>query len=361
MEENKDMITESEEVQKEGNEPQADPRDKKIKNLISLAILLGGLLVGSIFVDVVQLVRGGGFSQRVLNKTDVFTLDGKTWVAYSEPIVKVQVINDETCEECKVDEALLGLRRIVPTILTEKVDINSEAGKELAQKAGVMTLPAFLFSSDVEKTELFAQGQQFFDKKDSGYLLRSAEVGLPVGKYVEAPKAQEGDIQIGNKDSKVTVIEFSDFQCPYCKKYHEEVVSKILKDYGDKINFVFKQFPLSFHAQANAAALAAACANEQGKFTAYSDKLFATQETWGKLKDASVTFKSYAMQLGLNSVQFGKCLDDKKYQEQITRNQEEAQKYGISGTPSTFINDQFQNGAATYESIKEQIDKLLAQ
>ena len=192
-------------------------------------------------------------------------------------------------------------------------------------------------------------------------MLKSAEVGLPVGKYIEAPTAKEGDIQIGNKDSKVSMILFSDFQCPYCKKYHEEVVSKILKGYGDKINFVFKQFPLNFHSQANTAALAVACANEQGKFSQYGDKLFATQETWGKLKDATATFKTYAAQTGLSAQQFNKCLDDKKYQDQIDRNTEEAKNFGVSGTPSTFINDQFQNGQVTYDSLKEKIEKLLAE
>lgn len=365
MEENKTNIEkdDSMEVEKEDEKesPKVDSKDKKIKNLVSLVILLAGLLVGSIFVDVVQLVRGGGFSQRVLNKTDVFSLDEKTWVAYKEPVIKVQVISDDTCEACKPDEALLALRRIVPTIMTEKVDVNSDAGKKLIEKTGVKTIPAFIFSKEIEKTDLYAQGQQFFDKKDEGYVLRSAEAGLPVGKYIEAPKAQEGDIQVGNKDSKISVIEFSDFQCPYCKKYHEEVISKMLKEYGDKINFVYKQYPLNFHAQANSAALAAACANEQGKFVAYADKLYASQDVWGKLKDASATFKTYASQTGLNAAQFGKCLDDKKYQDQITRNQEEAQNFGVNGTPSTFINDEFQNGLSTYEALKEKLDKMLAQ
>lgn len=336
-------------------------KDKKIKNLISLAILLAGLLVGSIFVDVVQLVRGGGFSQRVLNKTDVFSLDGKTWVAYADPIVKVQIVNDDSCEACKPDDALMGLRRIVPTILTEKVDVNSEQGKQLLEKAGVKAIPAFIFSTELEKTDLFKQGQQFFDKKDFGYVLKTAEAGLPVGKYIEAPKALEGDVQVGNKDSKVTVIEYSDFQCPYCKKFHEEVISKMLKEYGDKISFVYKQFPLSFHAQANSASLASMCANEQGKFVAYADKLYATQETWGKLKDATATFKSYAVQLGLSASQFNKCLDDKKFQSQIDADMKDGQNYGVSGTPSTFINDEMQSGIGTYEKMKEALDAKLAE
>lgn len=336
-------------------------KDKKIKNLISLIILLVGLLVGSVFVDVVQLVRGGGFSQRVLSKTDVFALDGKTWVAYADPVVKVQVISDDSCEACKPDDALLGLRRIIPTILTEKVDINSEAGKNLLEKAGVKTIPAFIFSTELENTDLFKQGQQFFDKKEPGYVLKAAEAGLPVGKYIDAPKSLDGDVQIGNKDSKITVIEYSDFQCPYCKKFHEEVISKMLKDYGDKINFVYKQFPLNFHPQANSASLASLCANEQGKFAAYADKLYATQETWGKLKDAAPTFKSYATQLGLNAAAFGKCLDEKKFQGQINIDVKDAQNYGISGTPTTFVNDEIQSGIGTYEAMKAVLDKKLAE
>lgn len=360
-EEPKDAELEQEAEAEQEIESPEQAKDKKIKNLVALSILLAGLLVGSLLVDAVQLIRGGGFSQRILNKSDVFRFADKTWVAYADPVVKVQIITDDACKECAPDEALVGLRRVLPTILTEKVDIKTEAGKELAQKAGVKAIPAFVFSKEVEETEIFTQAQQIFDKKEDMYVLRAADLGLPVGKYIEGPKFEQGDIAVGPADAKVRVVEFSDFQCPYCKKMHEEVISKMLKDYEGKIQYVFKQLPLSsIHPNAQSAGLAAACANEQGKFVAYSDKLFSSQEQWGKLQDAGATFKGYARTLGLNGNDFNKCYDEKKYAEQISRNTAEAQELGITGTPSLFVGDQFQSGLQTYDDLKKALDEQLA-
>lgn len=357
MEEKNNDINQAEIVAKQLSPEEKS--DKKIKNLISLSILLGGLLVGSLFVDVAQIVTGGGFSQRILNKSDIFSLNGKTWVAYEEPLVRVQVLTDDTCEKCTPDEAIVGLKREMPTILTEKVDINSEAGKVLAQKFEIRTVPAFIFSKDIEQSALFAQAQAVFKNKDGQYLLDSAAVGLPVGKYLETPQVNENDIVIGNRDAKVKVIEYSDFQCPYCKQMHETVIAPMLKEYGDKIAFVYKNLPLDFHPQAQNAAMAGECANEQGKFQAYADKLFATQATWGVVTGTQ-SFKNYARQVGLNATQFNQCMDSSKYKDKITADTQEAQSFGISGTPGTFVNDQFSGGVLPYASFKQSIDEELA-
>ena len=143
-----------------------ESKDKKIKNLISAVILISGLFVGSLFVDVLQMLRGGGFSQKALSSADVFASAGKTWVAYSEPIVKIRVITDDSCEKCKPDEVLIGLKQVMPTLLNEKIDINSAEGKDIAQKNGVKTLPAFVFSKDIEKIEFFSKAEPFLEKKD---------------------------------------------------------------------------------------------------------------------------------------------------------------------------------------------------
>ncbi len=333
--------------------------DKKTKNLISLVILLVGLLVGSIFVDIVQIFRGGGFSPRKLAQTDIFNFGGKTWVAYSEPIIKVQVISDKTCEACKADDVVLGLHRMIPTMLTSKIDIDSKEGSDLIKKMSIKTLPAFVFSQDIEKTDFFAQAAAVFNKVDSSYVLNTSQLGIQPGKYIESLKVEENDIQIGNKDSNVKIFLFSDFQCPYCKSFHESIVKKIVAEYKDKASFVFKNFPLSFHAQAENAALAGECANEQGKFVAYADRLFANQTTWGKTTGTQ-SFKNYALQVGLNASQFSKCLDDKKYQDKINSDKETANNFGISGTPSMFINDQSVSNGSTFDAIKQVIDGELA-
>jgi len=333
---------------------------KKIKNLISLSILLGGLFIGSLFVDVAQLIKGSGFSQRMLDKSDVFNSNGKTWVAFDEPIIKVQVLTDDACEKCNPEEAVVGLKREFPTMLTQKIDINSDEGKDFQKKFEIKTIPAFVFSNEVEKTIIFSQAKAAFTKVENSYVLSSTAVGLPVGKYIETPSVSDNDINIGSRDAKVKVIEFSDFQCPYCRKSHEEVVSKILKEYGDKVLYVFKPFPLeNIHPQSRNAVLAAECANEQGKFGQYSDKLFTTQDAWGKVS-GTVSFKSYAKQIGINGAQFDQCLDSKKFDDRINASIEEARNFGISGTPALFINDQVVSGLPKYDDVKKIIDEQLS-
>ena len=333
-------------------------QEKKIKNLISLAILLGGLFLGSIFVDVVQLFKGGGFSPKKLSQTDVFNYGGKTWVSYNEPIVNVQVISDENCEACKPDEPILWLQRIVPTILTSKLDQNTKEGEMAIEKFEIKTLPAFVFSKDIENTDFFKQAEMLFIKKEGGYVLKTSEIGIQPGKYIEKMGVKENDIKIGNPESKVKIFEFSDFQCPYCKSFHTNVTKKIISEFQDKILFVYKNFPLNFHPQAENAALAVECANEQGKFLQYADKLFANQNDWGKTEGTS-KFKAYAQQLGLKS-DFNACLDEKKYAEKVNNDKKEAESFGISGTPSMFINDNSVSSGSSYESIKKIIETELA-
>lgn len=331
---------------------------KKAKNLVALCILLGGLFIGSLFVDVIQLVRGEGFSRKAIMNADVIQAGGKTWVAFSEPIVNVRVFTDTTCETCDVSEVLVWMRKMLPTISAKQVDYATEAGKQEAQKFGIKTLPAFVFSAEVKNADFYSKAQELFVEKDSQFVFNVTELGVPVGKYLELPKVAEDDIQIGNKDSKVTVVEFSDFQCPFCSKFHESI-QQMLTEYGDQIRFVFKHFPLSFHAQATNAALASECANEQGKFKAYADKLFGSQKDWQNTT-GTAKFKAYAAQLGLSVGQFNQCLDSKKYQEKVDRDMAEGGNFGISGTPAVFINDQFKNGVVPYENLKATIDAELA-
>ncbi|MGW8185159.1 MAG: DsbA family protein [Candidatus Moraniibacteriota bacterium] len=331
---------------------------KKIKNLTSIVILLGGLFVGSLFVDFSQLIKGGGISQKVLNNKDVFQLDGKTWVAYSDPMIDVTIINDETCEECNVDEIVLSLRKVMPTMLSNKVEYSSEEGKKLIEDFGIKSLPAFVFGKEVEETDLFEQAKAIFVEKNGKYAMDSAKAGLPIGKYLQTPTIGENVIKFGPDDAKVKLVEFSDFQCPYCQLF-QKTMNEIVAEYGDKVQFVFKNLPLeAIHPRAKAAAMAAECANEQGKFMEYSDKLFANQKIWGETKD-NKAFIGYASQLKLNTAQFTQCVTDEKYKDKIESDLKEANDFGISGTPAIFINDKFKNGAVDAAELKSIIDEEL--
>lgn len=138
----------------------------------------------------------------------------------------------------------------------------------------------------------------------------------------------------GNKDAKVTVVEFSDFQCPFCAKA-ADVVTKVKEKFGDKVKVVFKQFPLSFHSQAKKAAVASLCANEQGatNFWKFHDELFSNQANLAPAK-----MKETATKLGLDTKKFNKCLDDNKYIGQVEKDIQQGRELGVKGTPTFFVN-----------------------
>lgn len=333
---------------------------KKIKNLISAVILLAGLFTGSLFVDVAQLLRGDGFSGKNLSKTEIFESGGKTWVAFSEPKVDVKVVSDEACESCDPSEALVWFRsRAIPTINAEKIDFNSAEAKSLVADFSIKTLPAFIFSDSVEKTDFYAQAKVLFDQKGGQYVLKTQELGLDPGKYLELPKINEGDAVFGNKDSKVRVVIFDDFQCPYCKVLWSTMRDAV-NQYQDRVLFDHKNFPLAIHAQAEPAALAAQCAFEQEKFLEYGDLLFVNQSEWADNDKDIQKFKDYAASLKLDSGQFNQCFDSKKYQQKISDDKNEAEEFGISGTPAVFINGQFKNGVVGADELKAAIEEELA-
>lgn len=332
-------------------------KNKQIKNLISLVILLAGLFVGSLFVDVAQMVQGSGYSQKNLNKADIFEADGKTWVAYTDPAVPVEVISDDKCVNCDPSQAIVWLRRVLPTVSTQKVNYDSPQGKQLISEFGIKTLPAFVFGGDLAKTDFYAQAKVLFNEKDGQYVMDTNQLGLPPGKYLATPQVDKADATFGNPNAKVKVIVFSDFQCPYCGLFYP-VLRDAMKTYQNQVFFDFKEFPLSIHPQSNDAALAAACAQDQGQFWSYADKLYATQNDWGNSNDIA-DFKSYAQQLGLNTTQFNQCLDSKKDQSRIDASVKEGTDLGLSGTPSIFVNNTFESGAISANQLKTDIEAQL--
>jgi len=163
----------------------------------------------------------------------------------------------------------------------------------------------------------------------------------------------DDDPWTGGKNADVVIIEFSDFECPYCAR-GAEVVDELLDIYGDDIKVVFRDFPLSFHENAHIAAEAAECANEQDMFWEYHDVLFANQ---GAMDMDSL--KTYASELGLDSGEFNECLESRSMSAEVDADFAEGQSYGVRGTPAFFINGQLISGAQPVENFKAVIDPLL--
>jgi protein-disulfide isomerase len=144
---------------------------------------------------------------------------------------------------------------------------------------------------------------------------------------------------LGQESASVAWVEFSDYQCPFCERLYTGAEAQVKTNYIDtgKVKLYFRDFPLSFHPQALPAAMAAACANEQGKFWDMHGKLFTGQQTWSGASDADSIFAGYATDLGLNDTAFLKCYNESTYLEDITNDFSDGQSYGVQGTPSNFL------------------------
>jgi protein-disulfide isomerase len=159
----------------------------------------------------------------------------------------------------------------------------------------------------------------------------------------------------GPEKALVTIVEFSDFQCPFCSKA-ESTVSQVLTEYKDKVRLVFRDFPLPFHAQAEKAAEASHCANDQGKYWEMHGKLFANQNSL-----EVPALKGYARDLGLDQAKFEKCLDSGEKAKVVEANRKAGEEAGVSGTPAFFVNGVMISGAQPLENFKSVIDSELAQ
>lgn len=156
----------------------------------------------------------------------------------------------------------------------------------------------------------------------------------------------------GAKDAPVTLVEFADYECPYCQKITPEL-QKLEKEYGERLAVVYKDFPLPMHHTSQKAAEAARCAGEQGKFWEYHDVLFYSKQL------GVADLKAHARVLKLDGDRFDKCLDNGAETASVKTSLEEAQKLGLTGTPSFFVNGHFFSGAADYTVLKEMVDLQL--
>jgi len=172
------------------------------------------------------------------------------------------------------------------------------------------------------------------------------------GAGAEVYKIAVGDAPTrGGKEPKVTIVEYSDFQCPFCGRV-EPTLSQLEKDYGNDISISFKQLPLPFHEHAMESAEAAKAAQEQGKFWQMHDKLFANQTALTR-----ADLDKYASEIGLDMGKYKAAMDSHKFKDQIKRDSDEAEKFGARGTPNFFINGRNLRGAQPLEAFKSSIDE----
>lgn len=336
------------------------------------------LLVVILLIMVIYYAAGGNSGGSAGNESSAVLSAG---------VVELLIVEDPACKSCQVDlaaaqmESNLEGNDLVSDLVVRKVSIESAEGKKIVEGLRVVTVPLFLFSENIAEMSGWEQNMApAFDKVsvsgDGYYSLKSQYI---VNKaLVDDVEITDSAVVIGNEDAKVTVIEFSDYECPFCalaegneemlerfraqSPDYEAPMPKVFEEYIDtgKVRFVFYNLPLeSLHPLVKSAHLAALCANEQEMWREYHEKLFA-DKSWSETNDRESVLVSFAADLGLDESKFSECLSSKKYENQIDEEAVIAGKYGISGTPAFFVNRVFLSGAQDYKTFKSAIDQELA-
>jgi len=184
-------------------------------------------------------------------------------------------------------------------------------------------------------------------------------VGAPVTKEAQFTRYDipiEGYPSLGPDNAKIVIVEFSDFQCPYCRRFHDDTYQALLNAYPGQIRFVYRNLPLppNMHPEAMSAAVASLCANDQNAYWDYHEKLFSS-ETLGE-----ETYIQYATDLGLNVEEFTACLSSGKHDDFIQKDMDFSSSLGVQSTPTFFVNGLAVIGAQPLSSFTQLIDKELA-
>jgi len=291
-----------------------------------------------------------GFKIALQEGEDLVFYDEKTWISVPGNPIELIVLNDERCGHFCDDAPHVDSFRasITPALLVRKVDVSTEEGKEILASFDIKGFPSFIFGDGIET---FSQnGIRFVEnprvsplliEKNGRYLVDSSQIGMKFGKMISAPEIElENEPQLG--DGPVKIIEFTDFQCPYCQRFHQnnkDLIDELVQK--KVITLIVKDFPLSFHPEAKWVHIAANFILQKKGNEAYftfRDEIFSTQKKWSGASESIV--KNH-----LNTLAKKQNIDleplwrggHEIYEQEISRDTEEGITLGVSGTPGIFI------------------------
>lgn len=274
-------------------------------------------------------------------------------LAKEDPPVEMIVLNDKTCDYCDPTPVIEGAKQqAFPTLKARIVDMASPEGKELIERFDVNALPAYFLTPTVEKARNFGMAREALIKKGDLYMIDPGKIESQ--KTLKPPSA-EGYPSLGKQNAPVTIIEFGDFQCGFCARFHRDTFPQLKKNYIDKglVRFVYRPFPLGFeHSQISA--IAGNCAADQNKFWEYHDSLYGKMANFTREDLLTV-----ARQVKLNAKEFEACLRSERQVAAVGQSASEGAKAGVNSTPTFFINNARLTGAQPYEQFQKVIEREL--
>jgi len=270
-----------------------------------------------------------------------------------------QALNDKILEAEAKKRKLADVKALLQAEVSAKVPAPTEEEVQAlyASAARRIGKPLEEVRPDVEQavrqrkeSERF---QTFMTELRTAY---KASITLPYPDLPRADVSVDDDPSVGPADAAITIIQFAEYQCPYCGKARE-AIDQVMKDYDGKVRFVFRDFPLNFHDRAIPAAVAANCAAKQdpAKYWKVHDALMANQRA---LQEPDL--ERAAVDAGVDLAKWKSCRTEVAMEDEVRKDLEDGQKHGVTGTPAFFINGIFLNGAQPYEKFKTIIDRELA-
>jgi len=338
-----------------------------------LAVLFAGALIGTYASDAFWMNQ---FDE----ENSMLVIDDTTWMPVGGAPVTVVVLNDEKCGQvCDTKANLDALRASVnPALKVKEVEVDSEEGKALIEAFDIVSIPQYFFGEDIEALEAAGpdgEDVKFIDnlpaglltQKDDLYFIDSARVGFKPGKFISAPEFADLDTEPSIGNGPIQVVEFTDIQCPYCKRFHDQNKSLIEQLVGDgTITYVVKDFPLSFHKESYGGMHKALnCALKEGGndvYFAVKDQIFANQSSFSGLgvSAAENVVANYASEQG---VDISSCLaqNGAAMEAEVMADIAEGSRYGVTGTPTIFVGTQILPGAVGPAALSAAVNAEMGQ
>ena len=343
-----------------------------------IAILLGAVAILLMLLIVLVLLIGAG-NDKEKESTDSNEQLPPVQSELSST-VNLLIVEDPSCIRCQVDIFAAQVREnLLPGMTIQKISFESDEGQKIISDLDLNQLPTYLFSAEIAQRSDWGSelSGAFIPVSLSGetyYMLRPQFV--PEKVMIAAPRITDTAVVIGDRNAPVTVISFSDYECPFCAiaEGNEELVAqfsaqspgyvpavpKIIENYVETglVKMVFYNMPVVSQ-RSKIVHNAALCANEQGEWEAYHHKLFNDRSEWFDATDRVSVLKSFAVELGLDSAQFDECVDTMKFESQIEEETQLGGSYGVSGTPAFFVNKNFVSGAQPFGVFEALIEAEL--
>jgi protein-disulfide isomerase len=301
-------------------------------------------------VALLVVLAGGSATpaqQRKRPSSEVVATVGSLSVTLAEVDEKALRTPANTFGGMPLAEALYEARRAALEDIIDNILIDDDAKRRGIDRLELIEQEVRYKASQRTDAGLSAARQAYIDRLRGRALIR---VSLEPPRQIVGSKGRPAK---GSASAPIELVEFSDFQCPYCRAAFP-TVQRMLSTYGDQIYFVYRHYPQPNHPNARPAAEAAECAAEQGKFWPYHDRLFGDQT-----RLSNDDLKVSAAELGLDAAKFNACFDSRRYKANVDKDIREADQAGANGTPTFFINGRMLSGAQPFEEFKRVIDQEL--